>query len=218
MSTYETQSNADHLDHSAIVAIRQAFYEGLGRACLTSAWSRINQFRENAVEFLGNKLGRPNVSQTKIATAIDRSTGEVCRWLQGRSPEWANLMMMMLVLEAEWTDLSKMPAKDERRRGGCAMSLFHIRRHLIGDKSNELRPPKPTELRSLELLFADAQWCGVRRLEVRRAKLLTQIAVGNSLDPVVLDAADKLWGTAFEILQRAVLETFDFKIWQSRAK
>lgn len=39
------------LEHREVVAIRQAFYEGLGRTCLNAAWSHVNTFRGDKDEF-----------------------------------------------------------------------------------------------------------------------------------------------------------------------
>jgi hypothetical protein len=206
------------LKHSDVVAIRQAFYEGLSRSCLNAAWSDINTLRGMKDEFLGKPLATPGVSQLKIATAIDRSTGEICRWLQGQSPEWANLMVVMVVLDAEWGDLYELPAKTERKRGGYSRALFHIRRHLIGDDSKELRPPTPLDVRSLEALFAHEQWPGWRRIAGRRSKLLALIAKERHIERSVLDASDQAWGRAFSILRQVFLHSINVAIWRSPAK
>jgi hypothetical protein len=206
------------LTHAELVAIRQAFYEGLSRSCLNAAWSGLNELRGAKHEFLGKPLAKPGVSQVAIAAAIDRSAGEICRWLQGQSPEWANLMVVMLVLDAAWGDLPQLPTKTDRKRGGNSRALFHIRRHLLGDDSKELRPPTSLELRSLEPLFAHKQWVGARLIAKRRTKLLALIATERHIEESVLDAADRAWGTAFSILQQVYLDCIDIAIWRSVEK
>ncbi len=203
------------LDRGSYVGIRQAFYEGLSRSCLNAAWSRARGLRSESATFLGESLRKRGVSQMKIATAIDRNPGEICRWLQGKSPEWANLMIVMLVLDANWGDLRDLPTKAERRRGGCSRALLHIRREILGDTSDQLRPPKPNVLRCLEALFDHEQWAIGRRNAARRNQLLAEVATKRRLDHSVLDAADHAWGTAFHIFNHAYLQSIDVRIWRS---
>lgn len=200
--------------HADVVAIRQSFYEGLAGTCLKFAWKEVDDLRRNRCEFLGRRLAKPLVSQQKIATSIDRSAGEICRWLQGESPNWANLMIVMLVLEASWPDLKKLPTKNNRKRGGYAYALHRIQRRLLNDTSEELSLPTELELQSLEVLFAEPQWKAARHFEPRRARLLPQLAENGRIEQSVLDAADKAWGTAFAILQRAYIHCIDVAIWR----
>ncbi|HUY90322.1 MAG TPA: hypothetical protein VMV10_16420 [Pirellulales bacterium] len=218
MAQNNEQDAVFDLDHADLVAVRQAFYEGLGRSCLNAAWSDLNAVRSTTDEFLGRPLPKRGVSQLKIATAIDRSTGEICRWLQGQSPEWANLMVVMLVLDAAWDDLRELPAKMDRKRGGYQRALFYIRRHLLGDDSKELLPPTLVNLRSLEALFNHEQWAAARRIARRRSELLALVAAEQNIDPSVMDASDQTWGMAFSILQRTYLHSIDVAIWRSPAK
>jgi hypothetical protein len=196
------------------VAIRHAFYDGIGRRCIKAAWSAIDKFRQDQTEFLGKSLPKPGISQQKIATAIDRSAGEICRWLQGTSPNWTNLMVVMLALNANWRDLQSLPEKRARKFGGYSQALFVIRRRVLGDDRQELKPPTDVELRGLEALFTHSQWAAARRLASRRSKLLTTIAERDDIDVSFLDQTDQLWGSAFSILQRAYMESIDVSIWR----
>jgi hypothetical protein len=201
-------------DDIELIAIRHAFYEGVGRRCTKAAWSAIDGFRQEQHGFLGKSLSKPGISQQKIATAIDRSAGEICRWLQGKSPNWTNLMVVMLALNANWRDLRSLPEKRERKFGGYSQALFAIRRRVLGDDTKELIPPADAELRGLEALFTHKQWAVARRLVPRRSKLLTAIGEENHLDASFLDRTDQFWGRAFLILQRAYMESIDVAIWR----
>jgi hypothetical protein len=209
----ENQKMEEDFKHSEVVAIRQAFYEGLGRICLNKAWSHLNIFRENQDSFLGKPAPTRGVSQRRIAMAIDRNTGEVCRWLQGKSPQWTNLMMLMLVLDAYWNNLNGMPTKLERKLGGYSHALQLIRRRLLGDIMKMSGLPSAADLRHLEMLFNHPQWEAARRIPTRRGQILTTLAKEQGVEESIVDATDNDWGDAFSILQRAYMHSIDVAIW-----
>ena len=204
----------DALDHCEVVAIRRAFYQGLGRTCLNAAWARINVLRENRGEFLGRSLQGRGISQRMLADAIDRTPGEMCRWLQGQSPQWANLMVVMFAMEVGWNDLGEMPPKVERKRGGYLRALLDIRRRLLGDMGKKRKAPRPAELWALESLFCHPQWEAGRRIASRREKLLKTVAEQQGVEESLLDAADQAWGEAFAILQQAYLQSVNVALWR----
>jgi hypothetical protein len=204
----------DDCDPREVVPIRQAFYEGLSRACLKAAWSRVDILRGDRKTFLEKPAPSRGVSQGMIAMSLDRTTGEVCRWLQGRSPDWANLMVVLVALDASWSELDGMPTKSERKRGGYAQALAVIRQRLPGGPAMPDEPPTPTELHAMESLFGHPQWEASRRVAAPRMRVLKIVARQRHIDEAVLDAADRAWGKEFGILQRAYLQSLDVALWR----
>jgi hypothetical protein len=202
-----------HLSHAEVVAIRQAYYEGSSRACLRSGWGRMNQFREEQTHFLGQRLPKPGISQLKIAVALDRNAGEICRWLQGQSPNWAFLMMFMLTVDADWQDLGELPSKRDRALGGEAQALNHIRKTIV-TSARSVPFPTTEALCALEALFAVKGWAARRREPSIRRLVIEEVAAQSGIPARVLDAADTEWGAAHERFLDAYGSSIDKRLWR----
>ena len=166
-----------------IVAIRQAFYAGVGRTCLQEAWLQLDCFRDQQKTerlFRGKYQEREGVPLSHVARIVGRDVGEVGRWFRGESPEWANLLIAMTALDAEWNNLGKLPSKKERMIAGWSHALVHVRKRLMGEKES----PHPTsqEVDCLEKLFTQADWVAARHFNTHRQPTLERLADKLSLD------------------------------------
>ena len=212
MSEQETNDELGNLP----LKVRHAFYEGLARECLDSAWLKLNDFRDQKRTtrmFRGKVRERQGVPLNEIAASLSRSPGELSRWFQGQSPSWANLALVMTALSADWPDLQKLPEKKRRRIAGCIAALRVIRRVLCAVSSPVADPTYPT-IRCLIALSGDESWIKARRLPERRKQVFVRVAAANQIRIEDLEAADRDWGDSFLWWLKVFADSLDEQIWQ----
>jgi transcriptional regulator with XRE-family HTH domain len=198
------------------VAIRRAFYEGLTRECLDWAWVKLSEFQQQKPLkrlFRGEIRERTPFPLEEIANRLARSTGEVSKWFAGKSPSWANLMMVMTVLDADWPHLQNLPAKPYRRSAGCMSALRLIRSELFGESPRPADPPHHV-VQCLDMLFRDEQWISVRQEPDLRAAALARIAAQAGVSVKHLEEADQAWGNSFASWLGLYAEGWDEQIWR----
>ena len=136
------RASGGRISDPILVGIRQAFYEGLSRKCLTQAWAGLDGFRQSkgsVRRFRGEEQWRDSTPLMEIAGLLGRDHGEVARWFRGESPEWSFLLVAMTALDAGWENLSTLPLKKERREAGWISAMAHVSRKLLAQKLRKNR-------------------------------------------------------------------------------
>jgi hypothetical protein len=178
-------------------SIRRAYYEGIARYCLRHAWESLNLLRCNLIverSFRGRRQRRKGVSYAHIAQNLGRDPGEIGRWFRAKSPWWANLMIAMYELNADWKDLGMLPSKRERRIAGLRSALGQAK--TPDNEPAQRALPRPDEVVVLERLFSRREWPVLRKLPARREAALRQLAAEMGFDWTHLDSVDSSWGNA----------------------
>lgn len=198
------------------VKVRQAFYEGIARECLNQAWMKLDGFRAEKRmirRFRGKLREREGVSLHDIALSLSRSPGELSRWFQGQSPSWANLLLVMTALSAEWPHLQNLPDKQRRRFAGCMAALRVI--HRLEFSSTPIKSDlKPSTIRCLLALNSEDDWLPSRRDPVRREQVIRRVADLHALLTADLDVADRDWGNPFACWLQTYANSVDEQIWE----
>jgi len=163
--------------------------------------------------YRGKLMNRAGIPYLYIANRLGRDAGEVCRWFNGRSPEWANLLVTMTALDVDWNAIGELPTKRERRETGYAEAMLYVRRRVLGEKFQVKTAPSGREIMFLEQLFRQAGWAVERRFEARRRRTLETVAVEINVGHETLDAVDREWGNAFAVCLKCFSESIDPSIW-----
>jgi hypothetical protein len=193
---------------------RQAFYAGLAQCCLNQAWLQLDDYRGTKVLtrlFRGKQQERKGMPIDVIAAGLSRNSGELSRWFNGKSPQWANLLMVMTVLDAGWAELKELPSKKERRTAGSIRALQAIKSNVYGrDKDSAISERTITLLESLS---AEPEWYVRRRSATLRRSTYLRVAEKTGYGVDDLEQADSRWGDEWIWWVYRFGESIDEQIW-----
>jgi hypothetical protein len=207
----------NHLPHELLVRMRQAFYSGVEQVCLKSAWSRLDEHRQNqwlVRLFRGEQKNRKGIPLSFVALSLGRSTGEVSRWFNSERPCWANLVMAMTALNTTWKHLGDLPPKADRKASGIAAAMVCIREEKHGYQEGAIVQPAIQDIQYLFLLWKQDEWPVQRRCERYRICGLNRVAGEYGVPIEMLDRVDRDWGNEFGVIVKWLEESMDWETWQ----
>lgn len=198
------------------VGIRRAFYRGLSRDCLNQAWGRLNVFRNDQVEvkyFRGKCRERRGIVYERLSAKIGRPISDLSKWFTGQSPEWANIILVMTSLSADYSALLPMASKSSRRSSACMEALQFARRKVL--KLPRIEPDSfLVTVRCLESLFSDETWVKCRNVPSQRPGVLRGLAKELAVSAGFLDLIDRNFGDAYVIWNKHYANAIDEEIWR----
>ena len=211
----EKLSEEENARHKRKVAIRQAFYEGVARCCLGQAWTAMldRRIARKKIRIVRGVARERKTTLLDLAITLNRSTGELTRWFQGTSPDWANLTMIMLPLEADWCDLKSLPPTDERRISGFRHAIIQIAR-LDENKATSKLELENHHVRLLGELFNDADWTVERNSKRHRSQIIRNMAAQWGVSAAIIDGVDSEWGDAYAALLGIYAEIIGDDVWR----